>query len=128
MPNHSIWDDTTNPPAWRAATAADVGSGTSTVTDPVSGDPVEMPITVAGTPVEVLLDGVAVPRTFFYDIGATTTVLTEVQGIAGGSWFPANFGAVGVISADEMYTLDSPVYAVRFTRASGSNSSTVVIK
>ena len=130
MPNHSIWDDTTNPPAWRAATAADVGSGTSAVIPPGGGDPVALPltVTVAGTAQTVILDGVSLPRTFFYDIGASTTVLTEVQGASGGAWFPANFGSAGVISADEMHTLDSPVYAVRFTRASGSNSSTVVIK
>src|SRR5690606_17247090 len=106
-----------------------VVEGGGTVTAPGgSQSALPLTVTVAGTAQTVVVDGVALPRTFFYDVGASTSVLPEVQGVSGGTWFPANFGAAGVISADAVHTLDAPVYAVRFTRSSGSNSSTVVIR
>jgi hypothetical protein len=108
-----------------------VSGGSTTTTAPGGGThdfaTGGLTVTVAGTAQTVVLAGVALPRTLYYTIGATSPVLTETQGSDGGAWFPANFGAAGVLSASAVHTLDSPVYAIRFTRQSGANSSTVVI-
>ena len=122
MPNHSIWDDTTNPPAWRAATAADVGSGTSTVT--VDGTQLSLPQTIPlapNTPVTMQAQGM-VDRSISVTVDAGDTVVVRWRLTAGGAW-----QVFGTYTTSVNLILQSSVQALQFEQTAGTGDSFVEV-
>ncbi len=132
MPNHSIWDDTTNPPAWRAATAADVGSGTSTVIPPGGGDPVnldEEPLVVTqndGTERVIPTDGLRGRQLVITAVGDAAITVTQ-QVVKDGPFLFAHVVTASSSDNDRTTTVGTThggnVYAIKLQRTAGTNAT-----
>jgi hypothetical protein len=80
-----------------------------------------------GTEVEVVLNGVAVPRSVAVDVASGDTIRIRHRYAEGGTWFQNS--ELLALTADAEETLVAPVYSIGITRTAGSGTtSTVVIR
>lgn len=81
-----------------------------------------------GTEVEVVLDGVSVPRSVAVKPASGDTVRIRERFEEDGDWFQSD-AALLAMTTDQVHSLDAPVYSIGVTRTAGSGTtSKVVIK
>lgn len=112
-----------------------LGSGSTVIPAPGGGthDFASGPLTVTladGTEVELVLQGVALPRSIAVSPVSGDTVRLRFRYTSGGAWFqPTETLAITNSTSDtgKQHSLDRPVYSMGITRTAGSGTTSVVV-